>query len=144
MLANCTRCGKVFQKIPGRKICPLCQEADEAAFSLVNQYVGDHPGAEVAEVAEKTGVEEALVLRFLRDGRFATSGGLTAGMDLALALVEEDLGATAALDVARQLVMYMKRPGNQAQFSTPLAAQARSSGRMDVAFRTSRTPASRR
>lgn len=67
---------------------------------------------------------------FLRDGRFATSGGLTAGMDLVLALVEEDLGATAALDVARQLVMYMKRPGNQAQFSTPLAAQARSSGRM--------------
>lgn len=67
---------------------------------------------------------------FLRDGRFATSGGLTAGMDLALALVEEDLGAPAALDVARHLVMYMKRPGNQAQFSTPLAAQAQGNGRM--------------
>lgn len=67
---------------------------------------------------------------FLRDGCFATSGGLTAGMDLALALVEEDLGAPVALDVARQLVMYVKRPGSQAQFSAPLAAQAQGSGRM--------------
>lgn len=67
---------------------------------------------------------------FLRDGRFATSGGLTAGMDLALALVEEDLGAPAALEVARQLVMYVKRPGNQAQFSAPLAAQAQGNDRM--------------
>lgn len=67
---------------------------------------------------------------FLRDGRFATSGGLTAGTDLALALVEEDLGAATALAVARDLVMYAKRPGNQAQFSAPLAAQSRGTGRM--------------
>jgi len=67
---------------------------------------------------------------FLRDGPFATSGGLTAGMDLALALVEEDLGETTALAVARDLVMYMKRPGNQAQFSAPLAAQSQGNGRM--------------
>lgn len=67
---------------------------------------------------------------FLRDGPFATSGGLTAGMDLALALVEEDLGATIALAVARELVMYIKRPGNQAQFSAPLAAQSRGKGHM--------------
>lgn len=79
MLSNCTRCGKVFQKISGRKICPLCQEADEAAFTVVNQYVSDHPGAEVAEVSEKTGVEEALVLRFLRDGRFAAWGSHLTG-----------------------------------------------------------------
>lgn len=67
---------------------------------------------------------------FLRDGRFATSGGLTAGMDLALALVEEDLGASLALAVAQHLVMYVKRPGNQAQFSAPLAAQTLGNGRM--------------
>jgi transcriptional regulator GlxA family with amidase domain len=67
---------------------------------------------------------------YLRDGCFYTSGGLTAGMDLALALVEEDLGAPAALAVARHLVMYVKRPGNQAQFSAPLAAQASGTGRM--------------
>ena len=67
---------------------------------------------------------------FLRDGRFATSGGLTAGIDLALALVEEDLGAAVSLAVARYLVMYVTRPGNQTQFSAPLAAQAQATGRM--------------
>ena len=67
---------------------------------------------------------------FLCDGRFATSGGLTAGIDLALALVEEDLGAAASLAVARYLVMYVTRPGNQTQFSAPLAAQALATGRM--------------
>jgi transcriptional regulator GlxA family with amidase domain len=67
---------------------------------------------------------------FLRDGPFATSGGLTAGMDLALAPVEEDLGATAALAVAHKLFMYMKRRGNQAQFSAPLAAQCPGNGHM--------------
>jgi len=67
---------------------------------------------------------------FLRDGCFATSGGLTAGIDLALALVEEDLGAPASLAVARYLVMYVTRPGNQTQFSAPLAAQAQATGRM--------------
>ncbi|HVI25057.1 MAG TPA: GlxA family transcriptional regulator [Xanthomonadaceae bacterium] len=61
---------------------------------------------------------------FVRDGAFATSGGLTAGMDLALALVEEDCGAPVALAVARHLVMYLRRPGNQAQFSEPLLAQS--------------------
>jgi transcriptional regulator GlxA family with amidase domain len=67
---------------------------------------------------------------FLRDGRFATSGGLTAGIDLALALVEEDLGAATSLAVARYLVMYVTRPGNQTQFSAPLAAQTQATGRM--------------
>lgn len=69
---------------------------------------------------------------FLRDGRFATSGGLTAGIDLALALVEEDLGAAMSLAVARYLVMYVTRPGNQTQFSAPLAAQAQATGRMSI------------
>jgi len=67
---------------------------------------------------------------FLRDGHFHTSGGLTAGLDLALSLVEEDHGPGVALAVARELVMYMKRPGNQAQFSVPLDAQTRGSGRL--------------
>ena len=60
---------------------------------------------------------------FVRDGNVATSAGVTAGMDLALALVEEDLGREVALTVARWLVLFMRRPGNQAQFSTPLATQ---------------------
>jgi transcriptional regulator GlxA family with amidase domain len=60
---------------------------------------------------------------FLRDGDIWTSAGVTAGMDLALALVEEDLDRDAALQIARHLVLFLRRPGNQAQFSATLAAQ---------------------
>jgi transcriptional regulator GlxA family with amidase domain len=63
---------------------------------------------------------------FVRDGNVYTSAGVTAGIDLALALVEEDLGAPAALDVARNLVLFVRRPGGQAQFSATLAGQAAS------------------
>jgi transcriptional regulator GlxA family with amidase domain len=61
---------------------------------------------------------------FLRDGPIWTSAGVTAGIDLALALVEEDLGRSVALAVARYLVVFLKRPGGQAQFSATLALQA--------------------
>jgi len=61
---------------------------------------------------------------FVRDGSIWTSAGVTAGIDLALALVEQDLGRAAALAVARYLVVFLKRPGGQAQFSTALALQA--------------------
>jgi transcriptional regulator GlxA family with amidase domain len=60
---------------------------------------------------------------FVRDGRVWTSAGVTAGMDLALALVEEDLGREAALSIARHLVLFLRRPGGQSQFSATLAAQ---------------------
>ena len=60
---------------------------------------------------------------FVRDGNVATSAGVTAGMDLALALVEEDLGRDVALEAARHLVVFVQRPGGQAQFSAQLAAQ---------------------
>ena len=59
----------------------------------------------------------------MRDGDVYTSAGVTAGMDLALALVEEDLGRATALEVARWLVLFVKRPGGQSQFSAQLAAQ---------------------
>jgi transcriptional regulator GlxA family with amidase domain len=60
---------------------------------------------------------------FVRDGCIWTSAGVTAGMDLALALVEEDLDREAALTIARHLVLFLRRPGNQSQFSATLAAQ---------------------
>ncbi|MDF5752638.1 GlxA family transcriptional regulator [Spongiactinospora sp. TRM90649] len=60
---------------------------------------------------------------FIRDGHVWTSAGITAGMDLALAMVEDDLGPEVARKVARQLVMFVQRPGSQAQFSVQLAAQ---------------------
>ena len=63
---------------------------------------------------------------FVRDGNVYTSAGVTAGIDLALSLVEEDLGREAALTVARDLVLFIRRPGGQAQFSAGLAGQAAS------------------
>jgi transcriptional regulator GlxA family with amidase domain len=60
---------------------------------------------------------------YIRDGDVWTSAGVTAGMDLALALVEEDFGRDVALTVARGLVLFLKRPGSQAQFSAQLAGQ---------------------
>ena len=61
---------------------------------------------------------------WVRDGSFYTSAGVSAGMDLALALIEEDLGAEVALAVARAMVMYLRRPGDQSQYSAPLRLQA--------------------
>ena len=61
---------------------------------------------------------------FVRDGNIYTSAGVTAGMDLALALVEEDHGHAVAVNVARDLVLFLRRPGGQSQFSTQLAVQA--------------------
>lgn len=67
---------------------------------------------------------------FIRDGDIWTSAGVTAGIDLTLALIEEDLGHELALAVARQLVVYLKRPGDQAQFSAALTLQ-HGDGRFD-------------
>ncbi len=62
---------------------------------------------------------------YIKDGPVYTSAGITAGIDLALALVEEDFGHLLALNVARMMVLYFKRPGGQSQFSTSLFAQYR-------------------
>jgi transcriptional regulator GlxA family with amidase domain len=60
---------------------------------------------------------------FIRQGKIYTSAGVTAGMDLALALVEEDHGVQVARAVARELVLFLQRPGGQSQFSAQLAMQ---------------------
>jgi len=70
---------------------------------------------------------------FVRDGHVFTSAGITAGIDLALELVEEDCGRDVALTVARWLVMFLRRPGGQSQFSAQLSAQlAERDGLRDV------------
>jgi transcriptional regulator GlxA family with amidase domain len=60
---------------------------------------------------------------FIGDGKFYTSAGVSSGIDLTLALLEEDFGREIALNVARNLVLYLRRPGNQSQFSIVLAQQ---------------------
>ena len=59
----------------------------------------------------------------MKDGPLYTSAGVTAGIDLALRMVEDDYGRELALTVARRLVVFLKRPGGQSQFSAHLAAQ---------------------
>ena len=66
---------------------------------------------------------------FIKDGPIYTSAGVTASIDLTLALIEEDYGPALALTVARDLVVYLKRPGGQRQYSEPLAFQARAGDR---------------
>lgn len=61
---------------------------------------------------------------YIRDGSTYSTAGVTAGMDLALALVEQDLGSLMALKVARELVLYLRRSGGQSQFSTALSLQS--------------------
>jgi transcriptional regulator GlxA family with amidase domain len=61
---------------------------------------------------------------FIRDGKFWTAAGITAGIDMALAMVEQDYGHALSLIVARNLVVFLKRPGGQSQFSAPLQSQS--------------------
>lgn len=70
---------------------------------------------------------------FVSNGRIWTSAGVSTGIDMALAMIEEDLGRKTALDLARDLVLYLKRPGGQAQFSGELQRQSRdAAGRFDA------------
>jgi len=78
--------------------------------------------AELARSYPRVRVEDDRI--WVRDGNVYTSAGVSAGMDLALALIEEDLGAEIALQVARAMVMYLRRPGDQSQYSAPLRLQA--------------------
>ena len=65
---------------------------------------------------------------YVRDGHVYSSAGATSGMDLAIALVEEDFGAEFARRVAQGLVMFLRRPGNQAQFSVQVGTELRDDG----------------
>lgn len=110
-----------------RRIVSICSGAFliGAAGLLDGRRVVTHwmDCAELARRFPKARVENDPI--FIRDGRLWTSAGVTAGIDLSLALVEEDLGHATAIAVARDLVMFLKRPGGQTQFSAVLSLQAR-------------------
>jgi transcriptional regulator GlxA family with amidase domain len=78
--------------------------------------------AELAKRYPKINVDPEPI--WAQDDNFYTSAGVTAGIDLSLALLEEDHGAALALEVARVLVVFLRRPGNQAQFSVSLGQQS--------------------
>jgi transcriptional regulator GlxA family with amidase domain len=97
-----------------------------AAGLLTRQRVTTHWAREGQLSREHPDLDVDCDPIFIRDGRIWTSAGVTAGMDLALALVEDDLGREVAHAVAQELVLFLRRPGSQSQFSVPLwSAQPR-------------------
>jgi transcriptional regulator GlxA family with amidase domain len=109
-----------------RRIASVCTGAFllAAAGLLDGRRATTHwaAAAELARRHPRVGVDPEPI--FVRDGHVWTSAGVTAGMDLALAMVEEDLDRDAALTIARHLVLFLRRPGNQSQFSATLATRA--------------------
>ena len=79
-LSNCSRCGRMFQRTSGSRVCFECKETEEQAYRLVRDFLEREPGANLPAVAAGTGVEEAFVLKLLQDGRLVALGDLTNGM----------------------------------------------------------------
>lgn len=108
-----------------RRICSICTGAFILAKAdiLNNRKVATHWKVcnKLAKDYPSLNVDSESI--FIKDGHIYTSAGVSSGIDLALALIEEDFGRTLALEVARELVVYLKRPGNQAQFSVTLKHQ---------------------
>ena len=109
-----------------RRICSVCTGAFLLAEAglLENRKAVTHWRSCARLADEYPNIRVLADPIWVRDDHIWTSAGVTAGIDLTLALIEEDLGAPVALQVARRLVVYMRRPGGQAQHSAPLALQA--------------------
>lgn len=109
-----------------RRLCSVCTGAFLLADAglLEGKRITTHWARAEELRCRHPGLTVAADSIFITDGRVWTSGGVTAGIDLALALIEDDLGHGVAIATARQLVVFVKRPGGQSQFSAPLALQA--------------------
>src|SRR5215472_6597267 len=108
-----------------RRICAICTGAFMLAETgmLDNRPAVTHwrSCARFAREFPKVDVDPEPL--FIRDGHIWTTAGVTAGIDLTLSLIEDDHGAALASRVARRLVVYMRRPGGQRQYSEPMALQ---------------------
>jgi transcriptional regulator GlxA family with amidase domain len=105
-----------------RRVATVCTGAFIAAEAglLDGRRVTTHWASAAMLATEYPGLEVDADPIYLNDGKYWTSAGVTAGIDLALALVDEDLGGDVAQTVARWLVMFRHRPGGQTQFSSPV------------------------
>jgi transcriptional regulator GlxA family with amidase domain len=105
-----------------RRVATVCTGAFLAAEAglLDGRRVTTHWASAAQLAREYPRLEVDADPIYLRDGKYWTSAGVTAGIDLALALVEDDLGAPVAQTVARWLVMFLHRPGGQTQFASPV------------------------
>jgi transcriptional regulator GlxA family with amidase domain len=105
-----------------RRVATVCTGAFIAAEAglLDGRRVTTHWASAVQLAGEYPSLDVDADPIYVRDGKYWTSAGVTAGIDLALALVEEDLGGEVAQTVARWMVMFLHRPGGQTQFSSPV------------------------
>jgi flagellar operon protein (TIGR03826 family) len=71
---NCTTCGRIFNSVMDIKRCPACRKDDEEKFREIRDYLYDHSGATIEEVAEALDVDRKKILHFLREGRLETIG----------------------------------------------------------------------
>ncbi|WP_395334016.1 helix-turn-helix domain-containing protein [Novosphingobium sp. BL-8H] len=117
-----------------RRLCSVCTGA--FLLAAAGQLDGRKVATHWAWLAKLKGRHPTLEVDadsiFIRDGALWTSAGVSSGIDLTLALIEEDFGPRVAIDAARQMVVFMKRAGGQSQFSVPLAAQTRDDGFVEL------------
>ncbi|MEN3185715.1 MAG: hypothetical protein ABDK94_00515 [Atribacterota bacterium] len=69
VLARCRRCGKVFNKVIEKDLCPACLEEEEEEFQKVKTFFREHPRARLDEASRETGVDKKTIMQFLKDGR---------------------------------------------------------------------------
>ena len=110
-----------------RRVCSVCTGTFvlAAAGLLHGRSAVTHQGLlRSVSSAQYPDVSVQVDPGFVHDRGIWTSAGVTAGIDLALSLLEDDLGHREAMRIARRLVVFLKRPGGQAQFSVPLSLQS--------------------
>ena len=116
-----------------RRVCSVCTGAlILAQAGLLEGRRATTHWESLSKLRRHRGVRVDDDALFVRDGSIYTSAGISAGIDLALALIEEDLGRGLAMETARELVVFLKRPGGQSQFSTQLMAQCSDAPRIDA------------
>ena len=121
----------IAQRAPtARRVCSVCTGAFllAAAGQLEGRQVATHWDWVSRLGTQYPGIRVDADRIYIQDGRVWTSAGVSAGIDLTLALIEADFGHQVAIQTARQLVMFIKRSGGQSQFSVPLAAQLHDRG----------------
>ena len=73
-MKNCSSCGKVFVSINNARICMDCREKEEQWERTIVEFVRDHPKSTIAEIVGATGVQEPVIRRMIREGRFVSTG----------------------------------------------------------------------
>ncbi|MEN6325509.1 MAG: hypothetical protein ABFD18_04770 [Syntrophomonas sp.] len=72
-IRNCPRCNRLFSYSERHRVCPECANLVEEEYSIIRRFIRDNPGVNVIDVVKQTGIKQAAVLKFMREGRFVCS-----------------------------------------------------------------------